>query len=251
MKNKSVVYSTSEIAKMFNVHPNTIRFYEKINFITKPKRLANGYRIFTNLHVLECQLIKTALKTELLQNGLRDKAIEIITLCSSELFDEAIKANDSYQVMLFREIDNAKKAIDDVSLLINKNKISNKTYKRSEVAKILNITTETLRTWERNGLVEINKKENGYLIYTDDDLKIFNIIKTLRLANYSQQAILRLLTKANLHEITNQDVEMLLNTPNENEDIISVCDHLIESLNEAYNDSIKINEILIEIKTLH
>ena len=44
-------YSTSEVAKIIGIHPNTVRLYEDLNLITSPKRKANGYRIFTKLDV--------------------------------------------------------------------------------------------------------------------------------------------------------------------------------------------------------
>ena len=42
-------YTTSRIASAVGIHPNTVRLYERIGFITAPERLANGYRVFTCL----------------------------------------------------------------------------------------------------------------------------------------------------------------------------------------------------------
>jgi DNA-binding transcriptional MerR regulator len=44
-------YSTKEVADIIGVHPNTVRMYEDIGFISKPVRKKNGYRVFTGLHV--------------------------------------------------------------------------------------------------------------------------------------------------------------------------------------------------------
>ena len=35
-------YNTSTIAKEFNIHPNTVRFYEKIGFLPQIPRKENG-----------------------------------------------------------------------------------------------------------------------------------------------------------------------------------------------------------------
>lgn len=63
-------YSTSQIAKIIGIHPNTVRLYEDIGFITTPIRKSNGYRIFTDLHIDQFRLARLALEVEVLQNGL-------------------------------------------------------------------------------------------------------------------------------------------------------------------------------------
>lgn len=44
------VYNTSEISKIFNIHPNTVRFYEEIEILPKIPRKENGYRVYTQIH---------------------------------------------------------------------------------------------------------------------------------------------------------------------------------------------------------
>ena len=39
-------HNTSTIAKEFNIHPNTVRFYEKIGFLPQIPRKENGYRLY-------------------------------------------------------------------------------------------------------------------------------------------------------------------------------------------------------------
>ena len=45
MKN---TYSTSDVAKLIGIHPNTVRLYEDLGLITRTERKENGYRIFTD-----------------------------------------------------------------------------------------------------------------------------------------------------------------------------------------------------------
>ena len=70
------IYKTSEVASIIGVHPNTVRLYEEWGLISKPERLENGYRIFTDLHIRQMQLARIAFQIELLQNGLRKKIVE-------------------------------------------------------------------------------------------------------------------------------------------------------------------------------
>lgn len=118
--------------------------------------------------------------------------------------------------------------------------------KRKEVSDYLNISMDTLRNWEMNGLIQIKRKENGYRVYTKDDIKRLKIIRSLRCANYSLQAILGLLQQ--LSQDSNADIRAALNSPKD--DIIYVCDRLILSLTEAEANARKIIHMLQEMKGL-
>jgi len=107
--------------------------------------------------------------------------------------------------------------------------------KRSDAAAALGITVETLRNWERNGLVSIHRLQNGYRMYTPEDMERLLIIRTLRCANYSLSAILRLTGKLSLSR--DIPVSEALNTPDENDEIVSVCDHLLFALMSAREDA--------------
>ena len=96
---------------------------------------------------------------------------------------------------------------------------------------------DTLRNWEMNGLLTIKRKQNGYRVYTDEDIQRLKIIRSLRCANYSLEAILRMLR--HLSKNPNADIKTVLNTPKSDEDIIAVCDKLITSLSAAENNAQK------------
>lgn len=56
------IYRTSEIAEIVGIHSNTVRLYEKLNLISRPERLQNGHRIFTEIHSEVFGLPTTALR---------------------------------------------------------------------------------------------------------------------------------------------------------------------------------------------
>lgn len=64
------------------------------------------------------------------------------------------------------------------------------------------------------------------------------IIRSLRCANYSLSAILRMLNKLDgrIHK-SESDILNILNTPEAEEDIISVCDRLTVSLEKAIKNA--------------
>lgn len=90
---------------------------------------------------------------------------------------------------------------------------------------------DTLRNWEMNGLLRVKRRQNGYRVYTDKDINRLKIIRSLRCANYSLEAILHMLEQ--LSENPDIDIKKALDTPKEEADIIAVCDKLITSLSAA------------------
>lgn len=118
--------------------------------------------------------------------------------------------------------------------------------KRREVSDYLDIPMDTLRNWELNGLLQVKRKQNGYRIYTGDDMERLMMIRSLRCANYSLEAILRMLGA--LEQNPQTSIEQALNTPREDTDIISVCDRLILSLHAARQNAEKMTEILTNMK---
>ncbi len=240
-------YTTNQVAKTIGIHPNTVRMYEDVGLISKPMRKENGYRVFTNLHIEQFKLARTAFQIEVLQNGLRKKAISIVKLSALCEFDKAIKLTEEYIYSVRNEIRNANEAVKIVKDLLEGDSQENRqSLKRKEVSDILGISMDTLRNWEMNGLFKVKRKENGYRVYTDDDIRKLKIIRSLKCADYSLSAILRMMNE--LDRNSKADIGAVLNTPNYNENIISACDRLIVSLRSANNNAISIKSMLYEIK---
>lgn len=245
-------YRTSEVAAIIGVHPNTVRLYEKIGFISPPDRLSNGYRSYSELHISQMRLARTAMHMEVLQNGLRKKAVEIARLSALLDFDAATKAAEEYSSMIDKEIFRARSAISSVEKILGRSiACSDTLLTRKQAAAQLGITSDTLRNWEMNGLVKIKRMQNGYRVYNAADMEKLTVIRTLRCANYSLSAILRLMN--NLSADMELSVSDVLNTPSSDEEIISVCDRLLEALAVAKEDACSILSQLIQIKkqTLH
>ena len=240
-------YKTAEVAAIIGIHPNTVRLYEKLQLIPKPERLSNGYRVFTDFHIEQCRLVRIAFQVEVLQNGLRKKIVKMIKVSAPGDFDAAILLINEYIKQIRQERTNAEEAIEIVKQLLSGNTQPYTHHlKRKEVSEALNISMDALRNWEMNGLLTVKRKENGYRVYTNDDIQRLKIIRSLRCANYSLEAILRLLRQ--LDQNPDTDIRAALNTPKQSDDIISVCDRLIVSLSEAEKNAYTILSILQDMK---
>ena len=226
------IYRTAQVAKATGIHPNTVRLYEELGLIPAAQRQQNGYRVFTDHHIEQIRLARMALKVEALQNGLRKQAIRIIKTAAVQNLDEALDLTRNYLRNIRKERDNALEAIEQVGgILKDSRPTAMLSMKRKEVAEHLQISMDTLRNWELNGLLAVKRRENGYRIYTEEDIRRLKIIRSLRCANYSLEAILRMLNALSGDADTN--LRHILNTPDQETDILSVCDRLLTSLKEA------------------
>lgn len=240
-------YKTAEVAAIIGIHPNTVRLYEKLKWIPEPKRLPNGYRIFTEFHIAQCKLIRLALQVELLQNGLRKKMAQMIMASATKDFDTAIALTQDYLNQIGLERQNAEEAIEIVNRLLSDSIKENTSWlKRKDVSRLLAISMDTLRNWEMNGLLTVKRKRNGYRVYTDQDIQRLKVIRALRCANYSLEAILRLLQE--LSQNPDTDIRAVLNTPKQTASIISVCDRLIVSLSAAEKNAAVLSDMLHNMK---
>ena len=241
-------YRTSEIAKIIGIHPNTVRLYEELELIPKPDRMPNGYRVFTDLHIEQFRLARLAFQVEVLQNGLRKKIVQMIKVSAAGDYDKALELTEGYRMQLRQEIANAEEAIDIVKRILDGRQEENvHTMKRKEVSEYLNISMDTLRNWEMNGLLTVRRRQNGYRVYTDDDIRRLKIIRSLRCANYSLEAILTMLEQVSKYP--GIDIKRALDTPKEDTEIIAVCDKLVTSLTKAESNAEKMLDKLKEMKS--
>ena len=240
-------YRTSEVAQVIGVHPNTVRMYEELALIPVTERKANGYRVFTDIHIDQFRLARKAFQIELLQNGLRKQIVSAVKSSARGDFDAALALTRSYISGVQTEKKNASDAVEIVTrLLSGDTQDMNTTMRRKEVSEYLGITMDTLRNWEMNGLLSVKRKENGYRVYVDDDIRKLIIIRSLKCANYSLESILRMLNALSTGRPVN--IRQVLNTPNQDEDIISVCDRLILSLNEAERNAKEMVDMITEMQ---
>lgn len=240
-------YKTSQVAAVVGIHPNTVRLYEQWGIIPKPERKPNGYRVFTDFHIDQIRLARTAFQIEILQSGLRKQIYQMVKLSAAGRFDQALALTEAYLSRLRQERVHAEDAVRTVKQILSGEVQENRaSMKRKEVSAYLEVSMDALRNWEMNGLLTVKRKENGYRIYTDDDIKRLKVIRSLRCAGYSLEAILRMLQQ--LSQNPDADIEAALNTPRASDDIISACDQLILSLSAAEKNAVVLLQMLREMK---
>lgn len=239
-------YSTSEVAKIVGLHPNTIRRYEEWELIPIPPRAENGYRVFTEYHIETIKIAQIAFQIEVLQSGLRITMVDMVKAVARYDFVEAQALLDHYLNLLDQEISDANDVIHVVEeILAGKSEAVDTCLTRSEAAEYLGVTSEALRNWERNGLLIIKRSKNNYRVYDGEDIKRLKIIRTLRSAKYSLTAILRML---NAIDQEKQDIKPLLNPTDPDDSILTACDNLIDSLEKAKSNAYDLKKKVAEMQ---
>ena len=81
-----------------------------------------------------------------------------------------------------QERQNAEEAIEIVKQILLSGGIGENSQhmKRKDVSELLDISMDTLRNWEMNGLLTVKRKDNGYRVYTNEDIHRLKIIRSLR-----------------------------------------------------------------------
>ena len=240
-------YTTSEIARLLGIHPNTVRLYEAWQLIPRAQRKANGYRVFTEIHLAQLRLVRVAFRTEVLQNGLRKKMVEAVKASAQGDYDRALQLAEAYRRQVGEEITNAAEAIRVARQIhAGATRHEDLCLTRREIAARLGVSLDTLRNWERNGLLRPGRMQNGLRVHDGGDLDRLMMIRALRCVSYSLEAILRMLTA--LERDPKADMAQALNVPGEGAEIISVCDRLITSLRAAERNAAIMTSMLADMR---
>lgn len=228
-------YKTNEVAKIIGIHVNTVRLYEQCKLIPAPERMSNGYRVFTDLHIEQFRLARAALRAEVLQNGLRKQAVDIIKVSAAGDYEEARQRAERYLKQVELETRHAEEAIAIAGQFLGNTEDNSpndgSVYTRKEAAGLLQISMDTLRNWELNGLITVKRRKNRYRAYFDEDIKRLKMIRSLRCANYSLTAILRMLSALDTNPFAS--IREKIDTPAPDEDVMTACDKLLTSLADA------------------
>ena len=237
-------YKTAQIAKMIGVHPNTIRFYEEMRLLPAIPRTQSGYRIFNDRHLGQLQLLRTAFRAEIISDRLRQQVYEIVKTAAADDIDGAYQGTQWYLEHLREEKAKAEEAIRITLDILEDAEMSDDSIVysgRLEVAELLGITIDVLRDWERNGLLQVPRTNNGYREYRLKEINRLKIIRTLRNAHYSMMSILRMLNRLDQGD---RNVREVIDTPGEEEDIVCAADRYISALSLAEKDALEMLNML-------
>ncbi len=225
--------STSDLARLAGVHPNTVRRYAASGLIPPVERSANGYRRFTPHH-LDCLRVACLIYRAIHPvRGIRASARPALTSALADDWDSALRQSIAHLAFVQAEVERAEAAASAVeawqaSSLVN---TESPHLLIGEAARLLDITIDMLRNWERNGLIAVPRRDgNSYRVYGAAELQRLRVIRALAQAGYSQMAILRMMIQLDKGERV--DVRLALDTPRSEDDVYIATDHWLTTLAE-------------------
>ncbi|WP_291576521.1 MerR family transcriptional regulator [Clostridium sp. UBA4548] len=239
-------YSTSEVAKLMRVHPNTIMLYEKWGYIISVERKKNGYRIYTEAHLDQIKLIRMALRGELIKCYMKFEVQNIIRSAAQGELLKALELSREYLAHIKKEKNSELKVMKVIGEILNSDLTEerNASLKRNEVAKLLGVSINVIINWERNGFIEVPRSKNRYRTYGQGEIKLLRIIKALRKENYCTQCISTMVKKL---KTKSAEKDMFLSEEKEGE-----SHWLLSSLPEAESNTKElisyIGELIIKRK---
>ena len=227
---------TSELARAVGVHPNTVRRYVARGLLPPVERSPAGYRRFTPRH-LDCLRVTT-----LVYHGVYPgRAIfmsgaGVVRATVADDLDGALKLARRHLALV-----RAERAQADLAASLLERWASHADDAPAEeptpplrigqVARLLGISTDIVRAWDRNGLIDIPRDPaNGYRRYGPAEISRLRVIRLLSRAGYSTAAVLRMLRQLDGGDAT--DLRHALDTPHPDEDVYLASDRWLSTLAE-------------------
>jgi DNA-binding transcriptional MerR regulator len=223
--------STSDIAKAVGVHPNTVRLYEEWGFLPPVPRSPSGYRLFSQEHLDQMRLARAALHGQWPGQNIRQSALKLVRLSASGDLGGALEQGYRHLALVQAERAQAEAAAELLERWAQgvATDATSETLPIGKAARLLGVTTDMLRNWERNGLIRVPRDPNNcYRRYGAAEIGRLRVIRVLNRAGYSQMAILRMMLY--LDQAQGGNLRQVLDTPRPDEDIYSAADHWLSTL---------------------
>lgn len=239
--------TTKDLADAVGCHVNTVHLYEGWGFIPSvPRDPSNNYRMYSPYHLEQFKLAYLALKYP--YPGGKEVVLDLVKAARDQKLARAKALADAYRTQIVAERAQAEAAIDYLERWLSREDVSwvVKPLTIGAAARLLDLTRDTLRSWERDGLIDVPRDpENGYRQYGPQEIGRLRVIRVLVNGGYSHMAILRLMLRLDRGESV--DPRQALDTPRPDEEIFHLTDRWLTALDEEEQ---RCDEILEQIRVM-
>ena len=241
-------YRTSDLARAVGIHPNTVRMYVEWGLIPPVERSPTGYRLFTQHHMDCIRLARLIYAADYPGRTLRASSNAVIEAAVAGDWNEALEEAGAHLDRVRAELHQA----DSAALILEKwaqqaaPETPEKLLSIGEASRLLGISRDVLRNWERNGLITIPRNSyNGYRIYRMKEISRLRVIRMLSRAGYSHMAMLRMFLDLEAGNTSN--LRLSLDTPRPDEDIFTAADHWLSTLQSQEELARQVIRLISEI----
>lgn len=241
--------STSDLARVVGVHPNTVRRYVEWGLLPPVQRAPNGYRRFTQKH-LDCLRVTRLIYGTTYYPGktIRLSESKIIQSAVADDWGGALERAYAHLALVQSERAQAESAV----MLLERwatgmaADATEQSMQIGQVARLLGVSIDVLRNWERNGLINIPRHANNrYRRYGPAEISRLRVIRMLSRAGYSLMAILRMLLQ--LDRGITSNLRHSLDTPAPDEDVYMASDRWLSTLADQEQVALRLIALIEEI----
>ncbi len=223
--------SASKIARIVGCHPNTVRKYEEWGLIPPVPRNLKGYRQYSQFHLDQMKLARTAFNTPFPGSKIRKSTYTLVKTAGSGDLGGALSCAYAHLALVRAEIAQSEAVVELVRYWISGNPVDAnlQPLRIGQVARLLDVSTDMLRNWESNDLLSVPRApHSGYRLYSQAEIARLRIIRMLRTAGYSVLSILRMLHQ--LDRGSSASIQDMLDTVPDGEEIEYATDRWIHTL---------------------
>jgi DNA-binding transcriptional MerR regulator len=237
---------------MIGCHPNTVRKYEEWGLLPPVERNAKGYRLYTQAHVDQMRLARLAFDTPFPGSKIRKSTYRIVITAASGDLGGALSIAYAHLGLVRSEMIQSESVVEMVRHWAAGQPLDTTTrpIRIQAAAHLLDISCDMIRNWEANGLISIPRDpQSRYRQLGQSEIARLRVIRLLRTAGYSTIAILRMLHQLDTGQT--DDIQWMLNTPPEDEEIEYATDRWMTTLKIQEETSLKIIQLLEELLRRH
>jgi len=250
IRKKSGFLRTSDLAREVGIHPNTVRLYEQWGLLPPVPRSPAGYRQFSQAHLDQLRLIRLAFSCTVIGRNVRAIALEMVHVSAAGELGCALELAFQFKAAVQAEHSQAEATVQYLErwAVGTSNTMTAQLMHIGDTAHLLDTTIDSLRGWERNGLIAVPRNPaNGYREYGPEEIGRLRVIRMLIRSGYGIISILRMLSQ--LDSGNNENLRQVLDTPDPDEDIQYATNRWLSTLAEALaaaGDSVTLLEGMIQ-----
>lgn len=242
--------STKKVAEIVGVHPNTVRLYESWGYLPPIPRAANGYRQYTEAHIDQMRLARKVMSAPWLCRPIRQVGSELVLTAAKGDLAEAQWLAFEHLKIVETELAQAEQAAQVLERWAAGQHAEEGDLPPVQIktaARTLDLSTDVLRNWERNGLIAVPRNpHNRYREYGAPEMERLRVLRILLRSGYSTMAVLRAMLRLEGGD-GGDYLRKVLDTPREDEDILTAADRWITSLKSQQQRALEIIDLVEEM----
>ena len=165
--------STSKVARLSGIHPNTVRLYEQWGYLSPVERTPSGYRVYTPLHIQQVKLVRLVFGAVWAGRAIRQAGVAVVRATAAQDLAGAQALAEKHLQVVHREQAQAEAAAEVLQRWAENKAAAEDTprLRIGETARLLDVSVDMLHNWERNGLLEVPRHpRNGYRLYGEAEI---------------------------------------------------------------------------------